>query len=177
MLAYTIIEYMPVSADTLRLHLDYTAWASRRMLDCAAKLTPEELTRDFKTSDKTVLDTLVHVFAADRIWFARVHGNSPAIFVSPEDRQLSTIQQEWPLLQQRWQEWVAPLTDQDVQAKIPYRDIKGNAWEQPLWQILLHVVNHGTHHRGQVSGFLRAMGHNPPPLDLIAFYREQPNNR
>jgi len=41
----------------------------------------------------------------------------------------------------------------------------------PLWQILLHVVNHATHHRGQVSGFLRAMGHTPPPLDLIAFYR------
>jgi uncharacterized damage-inducible protein DinB len=163
---------MPVSADTLRLYLDYTAWASRRMLDCAAKLSTEELTRDFKTSDKTVLNTLVHVFAADRIWLVRVHGNSPAIFVSPEDRQLSTIQQEWPLLQQSWKEWVAPLTDQDVQAKIPYRDIKGNSWEQPLWQILLHVVNHGTHHRGQVSGFLRAMDHNPPPLDLIAFYRE-----
>jgi uncharacterized damage-inducible protein DinB len=40
-----------------------------------------------------------------------------------------------------------------------------------LWKIVLHVVNHGTHHRGQASGFLRAMGHVPPPLDLIAYYR------
>jgi uncharacterized damage-inducible protein DinB len=165
---------MAVSADTLRLHLDYTAWASRRLLDCAAKLSPEDLTRDFRTSDKTVLDTLVHVFAADRIWFARIHGDAPASLINPEDRQLSVLEKEWPAIYQRWKQWAAPLTDQDVQAKLAYRDMKGNPWEQPLWQIVLHVVNHGTHHRGQVSGFLRAMGHNPPPLDLIAFYRESP---
>jgi uncharacterized damage-inducible protein DinB len=162
---------MAVSAETLRLHLDYTAWASRRLCDCALKLTEGELTRDFKTSDKTVLDTLVHIYAADRVWLSRVQGNSPGPFLSPEDRQLSTLEKEWPALQQNWKEFAAPLTDQDVQARISYRDLKGNAWEQPLWQILLHVVNHGSHHRGQVSGFLRAMGQNPPPLDLIAFYR------
>ena len=74
-------------------------------------------------------------------------------------------------VQQNWKEFAAQLTDRDAQSKISYHDLKGNAWEQPLWQILLHVVNHGSHHRGQVSGFLRAMGQNPPPLDLIAFYR------
>ncbi len=163
---------MPVTADTLRLHLAYTNWATRRLVPLAAKLSEEELTRDFKTSDKNVLETLVHVFAADRVWLARVQGNSPGPFISEEDRRLSTLEQEWPLLHQRWKEYFAPLTDQDVQARIAYRDLKGNSWEQPLWQILLHVVNHGTHHRGQVAGFLRAMGHTPPPLDLIAFYRE-----
>jgi uncharacterized damage-inducible protein DinB len=163
---------MAVSADTLRLHLDYTAWASRRLLENTAKLSPEDLVRDFNTSDRTVLDTLVHVFAADRIWLARIHGAAPGSFINPEDRQLSALQTEWPALHGRWKQWSTPLTDQDVQAKVAYRDMKGNPWEQPLWQILLHVVNHGTHHRGQVSGFLRAMGYNPPPLDLIAFYRE-----
>jgi uncharacterized damage-inducible protein DinB len=162
---------MAVSADTLRLHLHYTAWASRLLLDSASKLSPEELTRDFKTSDKTVLDTLAHIFAADRVWLARVQGNSPATFISPEDRDLSVLSKAWPHLLERWNAWAAPLTDREVQRKIAYRDLKGNDWEQPIWQILLHVVNHGSHHRGQVSGFLRALGHNPPPLDLIAFYR------
>jgi uncharacterized damage-inducible protein DinB len=163
---------MAVSADTLRLHLDYHAWASRRLLDTADKLTPAELSRDFKTSDKNVLETLAHIFGADRIWLARVKGESPTTLLAPEDRHLGVLIEQWPAIQQRWKEWAAPLSDQNVQARIPYRDLKGNAWEQPLWQILLHVVNHGTHHRGQVSGFLRAMGHNPQPLDLIAFYRE-----
>jgi uncharacterized damage-inducible protein DinB len=63
------------------------------------------------------------------------------------------------------------MTDEQAAAKVAFRDMKGNPYEMPLWQILLHVVNHGTHHRGTVSGFLRAMVRTPPQLDLIAFYR------
>jgi len=166
---------MPVTADTLRLHFDYSAWASRRLMEASANLTAEELARDFKTSDKNVLDTLVHVFAADRIWLSRVRGEPRAAFIDPADREYAALEREWPALYQRWKEWLAPLTDDGARAKIAYRDMKGNPYEQPLWQIVLHVVNHGTHHRGQAAGFLRAMGHTPPALDLIAFYRAIPS--
>jgi uncharacterized damage-inducible protein DinB len=50
--------------------------------------------------------------------------------------------------------------------------MRGNPWRQPLGQLVLHVVNHGTHHRGQVSAFLRMMGHVPPKLDLVTYYRD-----
>lgn len=163
---------MRVSADTLRLHLDYSAWATNRLLGAAAALANTELTHDFKTSDKNVLGTLGHVFGAERIWFERINGNSPTSFVHDEARDFAALQKAWPLLQRQWKDWAAQLTDEAVLAKIAYRDLKGNPWEQPLWQILLHVVNHGTHHRGQASGFLRSLGHPPPALDLIAFYRE-----
>jgi uncharacterized damage-inducible protein DinB len=141
------------------------------MLEAASKLTEEELSRDFKTSDKTIAGTLAHAFAADRVWLGRIQGNPPASFIDDQDRRLEVLKKEWPALQQRWKQWSTPLTDQDILAKISYKDLKGNPYETPLWQILLHVVNHATHHRGQASGFLRAMGHTPPPLDLIAFYR------
>jgi uncharacterized damage-inducible protein DinB len=164
---------MLVSADVLRIHLAYTAWASRRLVDSAAQLPPEQLTRDFETADHSVLGTLAHVFAADRIWLARVTGVAPTAFISDADRQLSVLQKDWPELQARWQQWAASLTDENVRAMLDYKDMKGNAYRQPLWQIVLHVVNHGAHHRGQVSGFLRAMGHIPAPLDLIFYYRQQ----
>jgi len=162
---------MTVSADTLRTHLDYTAWATARLLEAAAKLSPEELTRDFGTADKNVVGTLAHVFAADRIWMARIQGQPPAKFITDADRDLALLNGEWPALLEEWQQWAAGLTDENVATVASYKDLKGNPYDTQWWKIVLHVVNHGTHHRGQVSGFLRAMGHLPPPLDLIAYYR------
>ena len=67
--------------------------------------------------------------------------------------------------------YLSSLSDEAAMAHLSYVDLKGRQWQQALWQIVLHVVNHGTHHRGAVSGFIRSMGHTPPVLDLIAFYR------
>jgi uncharacterized damage-inducible protein DinB len=64
------------------------------------------------------------------------------------------------------------LTDESAEASISYHDLKGTPWTQRLGKLVLHVVNHGTHHRGQVSGFLRALGRTPPVLDLVLYYRE-----
>src|SRR5947209_280603 len=104
---------MPVAADTLRRHLDYSAWASRKLVAVASQLSPEELTRDFATADRGVLGTLVHVYAADRIWLGRLQANPPARFIDPElDMHLEVLQNEWPALHQRWNEWAAALTDE-----------------------------------------------------------------
>jgi uncharacterized damage-inducible protein DinB len=161
---------MSVPVDTLRLHLDYSAWATQRLMDAAAKLSEEELTRDFKTADKTVLDTLVHIYAADRIWLARVLGEQRATFVDPEDRDLTLLQTEWPALHQRWKLWLRDFNDGDVMRVIDFKDTKGRPYSQPVWQILLHLVNHGTHHRGQFRASC-APWIMPPPLDLMAYYR------
>lgn len=162
-----------VSAELIRIHFDYTSWATGRLLAAAAELTPEELTRDFHTADKSVLGTLAHVFAADRVWLSRIEGTPRAKFIGEEDHDLVLLRREWPALYDRWMAWATRQTDASVGDKCKYRDMKSNEHESPLWQIALHVVNHGTHHRGQVSGFLRAMGKVPPPLDLIAYYRQK----
>jgi uncharacterized damage-inducible protein DinB len=132
-----------------------------------------ELTKDFGTADHSILGTLTHVYAADRVWFGRIQGNPPARFLDPErDMHLAVLQNDWPALLARWKEWSATLTESSIQDQLAYKDLKGDSFVSPIWQILLHVVNHGTHHRGQVSGFLRALGYTPPRNDLIAYYRE-----
>jgi uncharacterized damage-inducible protein DinB len=158
--------------DQLRLHLSYSAWASRKLLEAASTLSPPELTRDFKTADHSVLETLVHIFAGDRVWYKRVKGISYTSFIEDGDRSLEALIPRWKEVQLSWQQLIGEETDESVGRKISYRDLKGNPYETPLWQIVLHVVNHATHHRGQVSGFLRALGHTPPSTDLIYYYRE-----
>jgi uncharacterized damage-inducible protein DinB len=117
------------------------------------------------------MGTLTHVFGADRLWLARVEGAAFPGVPTEAERNLGFLTRAWPALYDGWRKWARGLTDENVLAPLAYHDLKGNPWTTPIWQIVLHVVNHGTHHRGQVSGFLRAMGKTPPPLDLIAYYR------
>ena len=131
--------------------------------------------RDFGTADHNVLGTLVHVYAADRIWLGRIDGSPPARFIDPEqDMHLAVLRSEWPALSERWKQWAVLLTEDSIQREISYKSTKGDAFVTPIWQSVLHVVNHGTHHRGQVSGFLRAMGHKPPLSGLGCLLQGSP---
>ena len=85
-----------ISADTLRLHIAYTTWATNRLLDAAAKLTSEELTRDFGSSEKSVAGTLAHIHAAHRVWMGRIQGVNPTLYVNEEDRDLVVLSRHGP---------------------------------------------------------------------------------
>jgi len=95
---------MSVSADVLREHLRYTAWASHRLVRAVEHLSSDQLAHDFHTSDRNILGTLVHVFAADRIWLSRVSGDSPTTFISECDYNLHVLQIDWPLIYDKWNE-------------------------------------------------------------------------
>jgi uncharacterized damage-inducible protein DinB len=161
-----------VSAEVLREHLLYTAWASSRLVHAIESLSHDQLTRDFQSSQHSILGTLVHIFSSDRVWLARIRDEPITSLVSDADYNLHVLQIDWPLIHEKWNEWASGLTDESASESISYRDMKGNPHASTAWEIVLHLVNHGTHHRGQVSGFLRAMGHTPPQLDLVRYYRE-----
>ena len=76
---------MPSVTEILRYQLDFTTWATERMLTAATELTPEELTHDFKTSDKTILGTLAHDYRAERIWLNRMYGKGLDFRVDGDD--------------------------------------------------------------------------------------------
>jgi uncharacterized damage-inducible protein DinB len=66
------------------------------------------------------------------------------------------------------------MTPSDVDRVIEYRLMSGQPGASPLWQMLQHLINHGSYHRGQVTTMLRQLGAAPPKsMDLITFYREQ----
>jgi uncharacterized damage-inducible protein DinB len=164
---------MPLSVEDLREHVSYSAWASQRLVHAASELSEAELLRDFQTSDRSVLGTLVHTFAADRLWLARLQRAPRQQYSSEADYRLAVLQNEWPEVYRQWDELLKGFSDDEAWADLTYQDMRGNTWTQPIWQLVMHVVNHATHHRGQASGFLRTMGRVPPVLDLVAFYRSR----
>jgi uncharacterized damage-inducible protein DinB len=164
---------MHVNLDTLQTHIDYSHWANRRMLEAAKELSQEELSRDFGTADKSVLGTLLHVYGGEVVWIERVYGTSLKARPYDAHATLDTLLTAWPPVWERWRDYVAGLTPEAAEAKINYLSFKGDEFHTPVWQIILHIVNHGTHHRGQAAGFIRAIGKTPPVLDLTHYYREQ----
>jgi uncharacterized damage-inducible protein DinB len=155
--------------------IDYNYWARDRLLDAVQPLSPEQFTRDLGSSFRSVRDTLAHLHAAEWIWYRRWMGESPTA-LPPADRfaDLDSVASAWRDLEAQIRAYFSPLDDRALERVIDYKSTVGVPGASPLWQMLQHVVNHQTYHRGQVTTMLRQMGAAPPKaMDLIAFYRER----
>jgi uncharacterized damage-inducible protein DinB len=160
--------------DDLRLLIDYHYWARDRVLDAVAAITPTQFIRPMGNSFSSVRDTVAHICAAERTWITRLKGEKPQGFPKPDRLpDVDAARKEWAELEGEMREQVARLGPADVERIFEYQDLRGNGQSDVLWQILHHVVNHGTYHRGQITTMLRQLDAAPPKsMDLIAFYRE-----
>ncbi len=159
----------------LRLLIDYHYWARDRMLDALATITPEQFIRPMGNSFSSVRDTVAHICAAERIWITRLKGEKP-LGLQNSDRfpDVETARKEWAELEGEMRDQLARLGPEAVDRTIEYQDLRGNDQSDVLWQMLQHVVNHGTYHRGQITTMLRQLDAAPPKsMDLIAYYRER----
>jgi uncharacterized damage-inducible protein DinB len=154
-----------MTAQEARRHLRYSAWASRRVLDAVNALPEEQRGRDMGSSHGGLLGTLNHILFGDRIWIARMLDTTI-------ERSSEPIEVEWLAVQKRWDDWASSVTDDDLAHVIAYKDLRGATRQSAASEIVMHVVNHATLHRGQVMSMLRQLGIAPPQTDLITFYRE-----
>jgi uncharacterized damage-inducible protein DinB len=163
-----------VNNEDFRLLYDFNAWANQRTLDVCAALTPEQFTRDLASSFGSVRDTLAHIYGAQWIWLERWHGRIPTGLPSPADfPDFETVQRRFAEIDRNLVDYAASLTMDDIQRVIDFKTLAGLPISQPLWQMLQHVANHSTYHRGQVTTMLRQLGAKAASTDLIYFYRER----
>jgi uncharacterized damage-inducible protein DinB len=164
-----------MTADDLRVLLDYHYWARDRVLDACDALTHEQLTRDLRNSFRSVRDTLAHLHGSEWIWCSRWQGTSPTT-APPADRfaDVAAVRAGWSELEAQLRAFAATLTDENVNELIDYRLLNGTPGRSRLWHMVQHMVNHASYHRGQVTTMLRQLGAAPPKsMDLITFYRER----
>ncbi|HWQ03206.1 MAG TPA: DinB family protein [Candidatus Nitrosotenuis sp.] len=163
-----------MTPDEFLLLYEYDAWANRRLLDAAAKLTPEQFQRDLGSSFPSVRDTLVHIMGAQSVWLDRWLGRASAGLPKAADfPTLESIRVRWRELESELLTFVGGLTPEMIAEVREYRTLSSGVLRNPLWQALQHLVNHGSYHRGQVTTMLRQLGAGPVSTDLIVFYRER----
>lgn len=158
-----------------RLLVDYHYWARDRMLDAVAPLTPEQFTRDLGNSFRSVRDTLTHIYFAEWAWHLRWIGQSPTAPLQPDMfADVAALRQAWQEHEAKMRAFLERTGEDGLSRVIEYKLISGQPGASILWQMLQHVVNHATYHRGQVTTMLRQLGAAPPKsMDLIVFYRER----
>jgi uncharacterized damage-inducible protein DinB len=153
---------------------EYDAWANARTLKACAALTPEQFTRNLGNSFGSVRDTLVHILGAQMVWIVRLTGGAPAGMPSPEGYpDLASVRAKWGETEPTLQAYVSALKPEDVGRTLEYRNLKGILFRDQIGNILQHLANHGSYHRGQVTTLLRQLGAAPVSTDLIGFYRER----
>jgi uncharacterized damage-inducible protein DinB len=152
----------------------FNQWANRRMLDACAALTPEQFSRDMGSSFRSVRDTLAHIYGAEWIWHERLHGRShTGLPAGTEFPDLTAVRAKLEEMDRTYVDYASKLTPSELARVFQYKTIAGTELSNPQWQILQHLANHGSYHRGQVVTLLRQLGAKAVSTDLIAFYREQ----
>lgn len=154
---------------------DYNYWANQKILHAASQANQTELTQSTTLSWKNIFETLVHTLAAEWIWRMRCEeGISPQILLNPGDfDNLAALWSRWREEEAGMRAYLDSLPEGDIEQTIRYQNTRGDAFENPLWQILLHVVNHGTQHRAEVAHFLTELGHSPGDIDFSRYFQQQ----
>ncbi len=148
----------------------YNTWANDRILDTAAELSADEYRSPGGASFDSVHDTLVHIMGAQWLWLSRWKGTSPtALPPAGAFADLGALRRRWAEIEANTQAFLAALTEPQLERVIEYRNFEGERWAYPLWQQMLHQVNHGTQHRSEVAMLLTRFGHSPGWLDFLYF--------
>jgi uncharacterized damage-inducible protein DinB len=163
---------MQMDAKFFAGQFDYHRWATQRVLKTCEPLGREEMTRHLYTSYGSLFGTLVHMYRVDGVWLRRLrgHATAPAPDAPPDFRELRAA---WAPVLDGLYSFAADLTDDRIDADLPFRStVVGDAVLR-VWQVLLHVVNHGSYHRGQIITMLRQLGHEAVSTDMSFYYMEK----
>jgi uncharacterized damage-inducible protein DinB len=169
-----------MTTDDIRLLFDYDCWANRRVLKATSRLSDEQFTRPMSGSFHSVRDTLLHILGGEWIWLAywRNPPDNPVslsdlkakrdAFFSPDGfPNVDALQSKWNEVELEQSEFLNRVNDESLAKMLPFRGT-----HLSLIQLMQHVINHSTYHRGQVALTMRQLGAEPLATDFHVFLVE-----
>ena len=158
--------------DILLLY-QYNQWANAKIFNAAANVTQEQFVASGSFPHGGLRGTLVHALFAEWIWRTRWEGTSPTNRWNPEEfPTLESLRTRWLDEEKQLMGFVDAVTEERLNNTFDYRNTSGKPFTKILWQVMAHVVNHGTQHRSEAGAILTDLGHSPGDLDLISFLIE-----
>lgn len=165
-------------AGMKELLLQYSAyhlWANGLLLQLINTLPEATHMAETKSSFPSLHQTVLHLWDAESIWWQRLKLQER--IVPPSENFNGTTKEATLQLQQidrQWYQWVNGAQEHVLQHVFQYQNTKRESFKQPVYQMLLHLFNHGTYHRGQMVDQLRQVGITKiPATDFIVWSRKR----
>lgn len=159
--------------EYFRTLVRYNIWARDRFIHAVKEMSKEDFLRDLGDGVGSVRDKLAHILGAENVWFDRLDGlDAPKFPLASEFPDQETLARRWQEVGARIEKLAAAMTEDGLHKRYTYKSLQGQEFTSELWEILGHLMNHGTYHRGQAASLIRRIAGKPPVTDMIAFFRD-----
>lgn len=153
----------------------YNIWANQLLLDFILTLTEEQQKTEVLSSFNSLYKTALHIWSAETVWWQRMKLQER--IVAPGETfngGFKELSKELMKQNKQWRDWIENASKPMLQHEFIYYNTKKEKFKQPVYQMLLHVFNHGTYHRGQLVNILRQLGvEKIPQTDFIVWSRRK----
>lgn len=154
---------MPVLTKTHFQQLfEYDAWANAKVLG---------MLREIVTDHARARGLLAHTLAAQLVWMTRLHEHDSSGIAIWPDHTLDQCEAWLDHNRQAYAEFLRAAAEETLGQQITYVNTRGEKFSTPIDEVLLHVANHGSYHRGQIALAMREAGHTPVNTDFITWTR------
>jgi uncharacterized damage-inducible protein DinB len=169
-----VLETTTAMKDLLKQHAAYNVWANQKITELILSLPEEQQQKEIISSFSSLHKTILHMWDTESAWWQRMKLHERLVIPS-ENFNGSTKDVVNGLLNQsrQWEEWVNAASDLSLSHVFQYQNSKKEHFKQPVWQMVSHVFNHASYHRGQLVTILRQLGvEKIPQTDFIVWSRK-----
>lgn len=155
--------------DHIRRLIAFHHWATDAAFNALSPVSTDQLDRPWGGSFTTGRGLLRHVVGAERLWVDRWNGKPATIPEFPAAHAGREYAAEWAQVRLEQRQFIQSLAPARLRENLTYVNMKGETKTYPFAHILVHCVNHGTYHRGQITHLLRDVGMPAPSTDYLFF--------
>jgi uncharacterized damage-inducible protein DinB len=165
--------------ELIKYYYAYNSWATERVLASCEQLSVEEYNTPGCSGNGSIGETLSHLILVQQGWVAWFAGNmemreAVAIMTKEKLATFDDARTRWALVDRQTKNYINTLPEDAVTAIRNFTRMNGKQESHPLWKLMMHTANHGTHTRAQIVAAIRRAGHAPQNIDLLNYVLNVP---